>query len=71
MGSSFDFSVIWDNFGVLLAGAWLTLRISLLAVTFGLPIGIVSSLCQTFGHRLLKGISLAYVEVICNIPYLI
>ncbi len=71
MGYSFDFSVIRDNFGVLLAGAWLTLRLSLLAVAFGLGIGIIGSLCRTSGNRLLNGISLAYVEVIRNTPYLI
>lgn len=71
MSYSFDFSVIRDNFGVLLAGAWLTLKLSLLAVSFGLIIGIIGSLCRTSGNRLLNGISLAYVEVIRNTPYLI
>ena len=71
MGYSFDFSVIWDNFGVLLAGAWLTLRLSLLAVAFGLIIGIVGSLFRTAGNRFLNGIALAYVEIIRNTPYLI
>ncbi|WP_038016890.1 amino acid ABC transporter permease [Synechococcus sp. PCC 7335] len=71
MHYSFDFSVIWDNFGVLIAGAWLTLRLSLLAVAFGLVIGIIGSLFRTSGNRLLNGIALAYVEIIRNTPYLI
>lgn len=71
MDYSFDFSVIWDNFGVLLAGAWLTLKLSLLAIAFGLIIGIVGSLFRTSGNRLLNGIALAYVEIIRNTPYLI
>jgi len=71
MSYSFDFSVIWDNFGVLLAGAWLTLRLSLLAVAFGLILGITGSLFRTSGNRLLNGIALAYVEIIRNTPYLI
>lgn len=71
MAYSFDFSVIWDNWGVLLAGAWLTLRLSLLSVAFGLVIGIVGSLFRTSGNRILNGISLAYVEIIRNTPYLI
>jgi ABC-type histidine transport system ATPase subunit len=32
MNYAFDFSIIWENFGVLLAGAWLTSKISLLAI---------------------------------------
>lgn len=71
MTYSFDFSVIWDNWGVLLAGAWLTLRLSLLSVAFGLVIGIIGSLFRTSGNRILNGISLAYVEIIRNTPYLI
>lgn len=71
MSYSFDFSVIWDNFGVLLAGAWLTLKLSLLAIAFGLIIGILGSLFRTSGNRLLNGIVLAYVEIIRNTPYLI
>ncbi|MGB7085045.1 MAG: amino acid ABC transporter permease [Phormidesmis sp.] len=71
MGYSFDFSVIWDNIGVLLAGAWLTLKLSLLAIAFGLIIGILGSLCRTSGNRFANAIALAYVEIIRNTPYLI
>ena len=71
MGYTFDFSVIWENFGVLLAGAWLTIKISLLSLAFGLVIGIVGALCRTAGNRFLDWIALAYVEVIRNTPYLI
>ncbi len=71
MNYAFDFSVIWDNLDVLLAGAWLTLRMSLLAILFGLMIGILGSLMRTSGNRFLDGLALAYVEVIRNTPYLI
>jgi polar amino acid transport system permease protein len=71
MNYSFDFSIIWQNFGVLLAGAWLTIKISLLAIAFGLVIGIIGALCRTSGNRFLDWIALAYVEVIRNTPYLI
>ena len=32
MNYTFDFSVIWENIDVLMAGAWLTLKISVLAI---------------------------------------
>ncbi|MEA5447090.1 amino acid ABC transporter permease [Leptolyngbya sp. CCNP1308] len=71
MDYSFDFSVIAENWPLLLAGAWLTLRMALLAIAFGLIIGVVGSLLRTSGNRILNGIALAYVEVIRNTPYLI
>lgn len=71
MDYSFDFSVIAENWTLLLAGAWLTLRMALLAIAFGLIIGIVGSLLRTSGNRILNGIALAYVEIIRNTPYLI
>ena len=71
MDYSFDFSVIWENIDVLASGAWLTLRMSLLAIAFGLILGIIGSLFRTSGNRGLNWIALAYVEVIRNTPYLI
>lgn len=71
MNYSFDFSIIWANLGVLLAGAWLTIKISLLAIAFGLIVGIIGALFRTSGNRLLNWIALAYVEIIRNTPYLI
>lgn len=71
MDYSFDFSVVWQNMGALLAGAWLTLKISVLAIAFGLIIGIVGAMFRTSGNKVLNGMALAYVEVIRNTPYLI
>jgi len=71
MNYSFDFSIIGENIGVLLAGAWLTIKISLTAIAFGLVIGILPALFRTSGNRFLDWIALAYVEVIRNTPYLI
>lgn len=71
MGYSFQFSIIWDNIGLLLTGAWLTFKISVLAIAFGLIIGIIGALFRTSENRILDGIALAYVEAIRNTPYLI
>lgn len=71
MGYSFDFSVVWANIGLFVAGALLTLRVSLIAIAFGLVLGILGALCRTSGNRILNGITLAYVEVIRNTPFLI
>jgi len=71
MGYSFQFSIIWDNIGLLMAGAWLTLKISLLAIAFGLVIGIIGAIFRTSNNKILDRIALTYVEIIRNTPYLI
>ena len=71
MGYSFDFSIVWDNLGMLFAGALTTFRISLLAISAGLIIGIVGAACRTSGNKVLDAVALAYVELIRNTPYLI
>jgi polar amino acid transport system permease protein len=71
MDYSFQFSIISDNIGLLLAGAWMTVRISLLAIAFGLVIGIFGALFRTSGNKILDWVALAYVEIIRNTPYLI
>jgi polar amino acid transport system permease protein len=71
MRYSFQFSIIWDNIGLLMAGAWLTFKISLLAIAFGLVIGIVGAIFRTSNNKILDRIALAYVEIIRNTPYLI
>jgi polar amino acid transport system permease protein len=71
MRYSFQFSIIWDNIGLLMAGAWLTFKISLLAIAFGLVIGIVGAIFRTSNNKILDRIALTYVEIIRNTPYLI
>lgn len=71
MNYSFDFSVISQNWGVFLIGAWITLKISLISIIFGLCFGIIGALFRTSGNKFLNGIALAYVELIRNTPYLI
>lgn len=71
MGYTFDFSVVWNNIGLLIAGALLTIRISLISITGGLIIGMLGALFRTSGNRWLDGIATVYVEAIRNTPFLI
>lgn len=71
MGYSFDFSVVWENIGLFISGALLTFRVSLIAIAFGLVLGIIGALFRTSGNRILNSFTLAYVEVIRNTPFLI
>ena len=71
MGYTFDFSVVWNNISLLIAGALLTIRISLISIAGGLIIGMLGALFRTSGNRWLDGIATAYVEAIRNTPFLI
>ena len=71
MGYTFQFSVVWDNIGLFIAGALITIQISLISIAFGLIIGIIGALFRTSGNRFLDWFALAYVELIRNTPYLI
>ncbi len=64
-------NIIQDNFYFLLQGAGITLKVSILAASFGLVIGSIMSLFRISNNFLLKAISGIYVEVIRGTPLLI
>jgi hypothetical protein len=51
----FQFGVVWQDFDKLLLGAWLTLRLSALAMVFGLTVGILGALARNARWRLRRG----------------
>lgn len=71
MNYSFQYSVVWDNFGALLEGAWLTFQLGVLAFAGGALIGLVGAAIKTFGPFPLRFIVDAYVIFITNTPALI
>jgi polar amino acid transport system permease protein len=71
MHYTFQFGVVLDNLPLLLHGALLTIRLSALAMLFGLCLGISGAAVSTSGPRWASFIVRAYVEVIRNTPFLI
>lgn len=71
MTYTFQFGVVLDNFPQLLAGAWLTIRLSAAAMALGLVVAIVCAFARTAGPRPLRWLVLAYVETIRNTPFLV
>jgi polar amino acid transport system permease protein len=67
----FQFGVVLDNLPRLLHGALLTIRLSALAMLFGLGIGVLGAAVSTSGPRWARCIVRAYVEVIRNTPFLV
>ena len=71
MHYAFQFSVVWNNFGDLLRGAFETLRLSVLAMLAGLVIGPVGAALRLSGPRWVRFGLQAYIELVRNTPFLV
>ena len=67
----FNFQPVFDNLDLLLYGAWLTVRLSFLAMILGLVVSLMGAVAKTSGIRPLRWLVDVYVEVIRNTPFLI
>jgi polar amino acid transport system permease protein len=67
----FQFSAVGREFDLLLAGAWLTIKLSAGAMFFGLIVGIAGALATQSRARGLRALAQAYVEAIRNTPFLV
>jgi polar amino acid transport system permease protein len=67
----FNFQPVFDSFDLLLHGAWLTVQLSLMAMSLGLIVSILGAVAKTSGIRPLRWLVDLYVEVIRNTPFLI
>ncbi len=67
----FQFGVAWREIDALLLGAWLTMRLSALAMVLGLAVGVAGALAKASRHRAPRALARAYVEAIRNTPFLV
>lgn len=67
----FDFALIIDSLPLLIAGAGITIEITLISVALGFCIGLVTSVCRLSGIKILKAIALCYVNIIRGTPLLV
>jgi len=67
----FQFGTVWRELDHLLLGAWLTLRLSALAMVFGLAVGVAGAQAKASSSQLLRGMVQCYVEAIRNTPFLV
>lgn len=63
--------LLGNNFLRLLEGLWVTLRISLIAVLFSIPLGILFGMFMTLKNPIAKAISRIYLEWIRIMPQLV
>lgn len=71
MGYQFEFADVLAQWPLFVSGAWLTLQLSILAVLFGLALGILSAVGRRSSQAWLAWICGAYVEAIRNTPLLV
>ena len=71
MNYVFQWGVVTRNWPLLLEGVWLTIQLSLWATLFGLLIGIIGALLISSRIRFLKVLTMTYVELIRNTPFLV
>ena len=71
MDYSFQFGAVFAARDALLAGAWLTIRLSVACMGAGLLLGTACAVAATFGGRVPAALVRGYVEVIRNTPFLI
>ncbi|WP_342362018.1 amino acid ABC transporter permease [Terrarubrum flagellatum] len=71
MNYTFQFGTIASYTPDFAAGAWLTLRLSTMALIFGMIIGCLCAVALTYGAKPIRWAALIYVEFIRNTPFLI
>jgi polar amino acid transport system permease protein len=71
MSYEFDFSVILDNYRILLDGTWLTVQLSVLSMVCGLAIALTMVIARRSAFWPFRAVSACYVEVVRNTPFLV
>lgn len=71
MGYTLDFSPVFEAFGSLMLGLWLSIRLAALATAIGLVIAIVLALGKLQGGRAVRLSINTYIEIVRNTPLLV
>ena len=71
MDYSFNFKPVFNNFDMLLEGAWLTLELSAITMILGLIVGMLGASIKIWGPRPARLLVGAYVNFIRNTPLLV
>ena len=71
MSYKFDFSFLAERWPDFVAGAWLTIQLTLASIMLGFAVGTVCALCRVYGGAVLRRAVGFYVELIRNTPLLV
>lgn len=71
MSYQFDFSFLAERWPDFVAGAWLTVQLTVVSIGLGLAVGTLCAVGRVYGPRPIKAAIGFYVELIRNTPLLI
>ena len=71
MNYKFDFSFLAERWPDFVAGAWLTVQLTVLSIALGFVVGTVCAVVRAYGPPLLRRLVGGYVELIRNTPLLV
>jgi len=71
MSYQFDFSFLAERWPDFVAGAWLTVQLTVVSIGLGLAVGTLCAVGRVYGPRSVKAAIGFYVELIRNTPLLI
>jgi len=71
MSYKFDFEFLAERWPDFVAGAWLTIQLTVLSIALGFVVGTVCALARVYGRPVVRRVAGTYVEVIRNTPLLI
>lgn len=71
MHYTFRFETVFEHADQLLLGAWLTIRLSALAMLFGLVVALMLAVARKSRHAWLRWFVASYIEAIRNTPFLV
>lgn len=71
MSYKFNFADLWTYWPDFLAGALVTLELTVIATIVGLVLGILGAAARGSRFRLLRSATAVYVEIVRNTPFLI
>lgn len=71
MSYKFDFAFMADRWPDFVAGAWLTIQLTVLSIALGFALGTVCALARVYGGPVVRRLVGAYVEAMRNTPLLI
>jgi len=71
MSYQFDFSFLAERWPDFVAGAWLTIQLTVVSIGLGLAVGTACAVGRVYGPRPVRSVVGFYVELVRNTPLLI
>lgn len=71
MGYTFDFAFLAEKWPAFVAGAWLTVQLTVVSIGLGFVLGTVCALLRVYGNAPARRLVGGYVELIRNTPLLV